>query len=267
MKGTMRRIPFSELALRPTRTDHGSDDELKALARSWLDRAVHPILVRSGPPLSVVDGHRRIMGMSLLGETAAEVLVIDGTVTDSEAMEIAFESAYHRADLRPVEKAIVVRDYGARCPGITSQEIADKFHCDPATVTRLMSLWKTPPEVQQAAMENRLSVKAWYQISLAEPDRRLGLLAMYLSGMAVTQVEQAARKARAPKAEEAVKTGSLRIALGGVVITVKGADLTLGLVAEVLDKAGKEAEKAKAQGLNAKTAERVWKDRAAKKAI
>lgn len=36
-------------------------------------------------------------------------------------------------------------------------------------------------------------------------------------------------------------------------------------VAELLDRAGKEAEKARAQNLNVRTAQQVWKDRATAK--
>ncbi len=76
----------------------------------------------------------------------------------------------------------------------------------------------------------------------------------------------AARKTRkAPT--ESVKTASLRIALeNGVTVTVKGSGITLALAAELLNKASKEAEKAKSQGLNARTAERVWRDRSAAQA-
>src|SRR4051812_47828794 len=103
MKFTTRRarVRLDTLKKRTLRVFNGSEaeqDELKALARSWLARPIHPILVRAADG-TIADGGRRATGLELVGETEADVEMIDGEVSDDDLDDIAFTTAYHRAPL------------------------------------------------------------------------------------------------------------------------------------------------------------------------
>ena len=97
MKGKHARKAIAALKKRPIRQGNGSAEELKALALSWLERAIHPIICRLD--LTVVDGHRRIAGLELLGETEVEVFITEEELDDNQLTQIALTTAIHRADL------------------------------------------------------------------------------------------------------------------------------------------------------------------------
>ena len=71
VEGKRARLKIADLKRRPMRQQSGTAAELKALAQSWLDRPVHNIIVC--PSRKVVDGHRRLEGLDLLGETEVDV--------------------------------------------------------------------------------------------------------------------------------------------------------------------------------------------------
>ena len=60
MEGKRARLKIADLKRRPMRQQSGTEEELKALAQSWLERPVHDIIVC--PSRKVVDGHRRLDG-------------------------------------------------------------------------------------------------------------------------------------------------------------------------------------------------------------
>ncbi len=45
MEGKRTRLKIADLKRRPMRQHSGTEDELKALAQSWLERPVHDIIV------------------------------------------------------------------------------------------------------------------------------------------------------------------------------------------------------------------------------
>ncbi|QEG30313.1 Chromosome-partitioning protein Spo0J [Gemmata obscuriglobus] len=214
----------------------------------------------------VVWGHRRLRCAIAAGLSEVPCVILDRDMSESDFLALQVVENTARESLSPFDLwqgCVRLMDANA---GWSQKDLAKAISLDASSITRIMSASKCVSAVIESFKTGALSQSDVYAISKVEESAQASLLALKLSGAANRNVlEQAGRKTRAPKTEETVKTSSLRIALGEVVITVKGADLTLGLVAEMLDKASKEAEKAKTQGLNAKTAERVWKDRSAKK--
>ena len=267
MSKTMIELVVKQVAfftvLNQIRQQATDEDDRRLTESIRLHGILQPIGVR--PDGRVVWGHRRLRCAIRAGLTEVPCVLLGTDMTEGQYLTLQMIENAQRADVSPFD----MWQGCVRLQEANNWQLKDVAHAlslDPATVTRLMSVSKCVPAWRDALKAGAVGIGDCYAASKLPEADQPGLLALKLQGATRDDLARASRKARAPKAEEAVKTGSLRITLGGVVITVKGADLTLGLVAEVLERAGKEAEKAKAQGLNAKTAERVWKDRAAKKA-
>ena len=256
-KGIHRIVPLSTLKLRQTRINPGTDEELKALAKSWLENPVHEVFVRASDH-EVIDGNRRIRGTGLLGVSEVGVFLIEGDLSDSEMDDIAMISSYHRAPLGGYEQACIVRRKKEAAPGTSNKAVAEAFRIDPGMITRLLSLFDCIPEAQQAAQEGMLNVSAWYAVSKADDQREA--LRLALSGASRESLERS-RKPRSPSTERLSKIKCP--VLSGRVVTVAGEAIGLEEAIEAMGEAIKVMREAIRNNLSARTAQATWKDKAA----
>lgn len=211
VKGHHRTVPLASLKRRDTRISPGSEEELKALALSWMENPIHDILVDAD--FSVADGNRRLKGLELLGATEVNVCVLDTKLSAAEMDDIALVTAYHRAPLGGYEQARIIHRRKEAVPGTTNKAVAEYFHIDAGMVTRYEALWVCIPEAQKAAKEGLLTVSKWYAISKA--DDQHAALQRALHGASRDSLEgsrtgQATRKWSLPS---------------GYVVTVSGTDV------------------------------------------
>ncbi|MDG3006441.1 ParB/RepB/Spo0J family partition protein [Paludisphaera mucosa] len=259
MKGKHARKSIAALKLRPIRQGNGSAEELKSLARSWLGRAIHPIVCR--PDLTVADGHRRLEGLKLLGETEVEVFITEEDLDDNQLTQIALTTAIHRADLTGYEKWQACREL-LELNQWQGKELAEHLHLDPSSVTRLMSPSKCIPEAVEALKAGRITISDTYALSKLDQADQPGLLALKLSGASRDTLERQGRKTRAASAP-AVRASKIKCPLvSGSVVTVAGDEISLDDAIEALKEAAKAMQKARDTGLDAKTAQAVWRDMA-----
>jgi ParB family transcriptional regulator, chromosome partitioning protein len=237
--------------------------DLRALARSVMKRQLHPLLIL--PDETILDGECRWRGLMLENpEFEVDVIVMDHELAPGEASELQLISALHSTTLTAYDQAVASREWMERNPGATAKELAEKIDRDPSMLTRLNSLWKTILPVIKAAEENKIGPKAWYQISLLPQADQLRLLELYLSGMPSGQIAKLSRKQRTPaSAAPTVKVAKIRCPLGsGAIVQISGQGISLNDAIEAAQEWVKEAKKASEQGLDAKTFERVCKDKA-----
>jgi ParB family transcriptional regulator, chromosome partitioning protein len=261
MKGKFVRAKIADLKRQPIRQDHGTQEELKALARSYLECAIHPIICRRD--MTVGDGNRRVEGLGLLGQTEIEVFVADEDLSDADLLEIALASDIHRASVCFYDKCQAIRKWEELHPGISGKEIAEKLKVDPAQITRLKSLFKCIPEVQEAARIGKLDSSSVYAISKVETEAgQRELLAAKLGGATRDEIEKRGRKAR-NRAAPTVKLARVRCPLStGTTVVVSGASMDLSGMIDALSAALDCARKASKESLDVKTAQRVWADKA-----
>ncbi len=259
MRGKRIRIKIADLKLRPMRQDSGTEEQLKALAQSWVDRPVHDIIVTPG--LKVIDGHRRLAGLLLLGITEIEVFVTDEELDERAALEVGLTTAIHRADLSGFDKSQACVKLLELNPGWNNQDLARCVKLDPSTVTRLLSPTKCVAEVVDALRENKIAISDAYEISKQEDrEGQLRLLALKLAGASREVLATQGRKQRAATTP-GVRAAKIRCPLpSGCTITVTGQDVTLDEAIESLKEAIKAMTKARDTGLDAKTAQAVWRD-------
>jgi ParB/RepB/Spo0J family partition protein len=262
MEGKRARLKIADLKRRPMRQDSGTEEELKALGQSWLERAVDDIVVC--PSRKVVDGHRRLMGLELLGETEVDVLVTSQELDDKAVLEVGLTTAIHRADLSGFDKFQACMRLLELNPGWQYQDLARCVKLDPSTVTRLLSPSKCAAEVVAALRDNKISISDCYEISkAADHDGQLQLLALKNAGASRDVLAAKGRKQLAGD-KPAVRASKIKVPLvSGAVVTVSGDEITLEEAIEAAGEAVKQMKAAVAKGLNAKTAMNVWRDIAA----
>jgi ParB family transcriptional regulator, chromosome partitioning protein len=262
MEGKRAKLKIADLKRRPMRQHSGTDDELRALAQSWLERPVHDIVVC--PSRKVVDGHRRLAGLELLGQTEVEVLITDQELDDKAILEVGLTTAIHRADLSGFDKFQACMYLLELNPGWQNQDLAKCVKLDPSMVTKLLSPSKCVAEVVEALRENKIAISDAYEISKAvDREGQLRLLALKNAGASREVLAVQGRKQRSA-ATPAVRTNKIKVPLvSGPVVTVSGDEITLEEAIEAAGEAVKQMKAAVAKGLNAKTAMNVWRDIAA----
>lgn len=239
-----------------------SPDELRELRDSLIKKQLVPLLAR--PDGSIIDGWRRFSAAKLDGKPEKlDVIITDEPLTPAQAKEIQLVTSLHRAHLKPFKQLVGCRDWLALNAGATVAELAAKISRDPSMLTRIMSLAKCIPAVQQAAAEGKLAPSQWYAISKVPEAEQQTMLAATLAGESRDQLESRGRKLRNGQAA-IVKVNRLRIPLGpqGRSVMIAGRDLTLDDAIDILQETLKLARKAQSENLDGKTWVQVMKQKA-----
>lgn len=240
----------------------GSDDELRSLGASFVNRPVNPIICL--PDLEVVDGNRRLAGVLLVAGPEAEVSVCitDERVDDSVKLEIMMQSAIHTRGLSAYEEYVGASQWMERNPGATAEQLGERIGRRPAMMSRLLSLSRCVAAVKEAAASGSLGVTEWYELSKCPEQQQQELLAARLSGQVSSrdQLAQAARKHRNGKTPT-VKLSRVKIAMPQATVVISGTELSMAEVVELLAETLKEARKA-ADQFDVKTWQSMMKDKA-----
>ena len=181
----------------------GTEEELRQLGRSYLNRPLHPIICR--PDLEVLDGNRRLAGVLLEGGPDAEVpvCITDEPVDESVKLEIMMESAIHTRGLSAYEEYLGASQWMERNPGATAEQLGERIGRKPAMMSRILSLCRCVPAMKEAAASGLIGVTEWNEFSKCSEQQQGELLAARLSGQVSSrdQLAQAARKGRSGNAQ------------------------------------------------------------------
>jgi ParB/RepB/Spo0J family partition protein len=247
------------------RQDAGSDEELKALASSFMDRAINPILVRQDG--EIMDGNRRLAGILLAFGPEAEVpvCVTDEDITDAVAVEIMLESSEHTKSLTLYEKAVGNQRWLELNPGKSAKDLAHRRNCNPATISRSLALFKCVEAVISAARDGRITESDWVAMSQAAPDDQLLMLTKRLNGT-ITSRDGLSRHARLSRAGETksatVAAKSIMFVLAnGTIVQFKADGITLDRALSAIVDVKKEIDTARSKGHDAKSLAPLMKKR------
>jgi ParB/RepB/Spo0J family partition protein len=235
---------------------------IDTLSESLKKGQLHPIVVHM-PDRLVLDGQQRVMAARQAGLKKLLAVLTTQQISRAQIKRLQIISAYHRAPVGGYDQAVAIRDIKADEPDTTNKELGETLDIDSSTVGKLLTLFACIQEVQDAARAGRLGVTDWYPISSLAPGEQAKVLAMKLNGASRDEVARESRKRRSGSGP-AVRTAKIKCPLpNGQTVTVAGSELSLEDAIESLSEAVKLMKAALAKGLNAKTAERVWKDVAA----
>lgn len=236
-----------------------NDAELLPLGESLKVKQLQPVLAR--PDGTLIAGERRYRAAKLVGLPELMVIVTEEALTETQVRVFQLTENVHRADLTGHEKWQACVELQQLNPQWMAKDLAEHLKLDPSMVTRLLSPSKCIPAVQEALAAGKVGISDCYAISKLEPEGQADLLAMKLSGASRDAIEQQGRKRR--NGTPTVRLSRVKCVLSsGVQIVVSGDGISLDEVIDSLAEAGKEAKKARDQGLDAKTFQAVLRDRA-----
>jgi ParB/RepB/Spo0J family partition protein len=218
--------------------------------------------VGAKPDGTMLWGHRRLRAALLVGLKELQVIITDKPLSDSDVRIIQLTENMQRSDLSGVEQWRGCAELMCMNPHWAMKDLAEHLHLDPSMVTRLLSPSKCISAVQEALAEGKIGISDCYALSKADEREQARLLALKLAGASRDAIEQAGRKSRNGKAA-ALKVTRIRCPVnGGAVVQVSGKSLDLDDAIEAAQEWVKEAKKASEQGLDARTFERVCRDKA-----
>jgi ParB family chromosome partitioning protein len=231
--------------------DHLGDD---MLARGVLV----PLLAR--PDGVLVDGWRRWLAAKRKGISELPVIITDRP--EEEIAGIRLATVFHKADLTAFEKAMACAEILESHPDWQLKDLAAFLHLDPSMITRLLSPSRCIPAAQEALKEGKIALSTCYALSKCEtPEEQGRMLAVALNGASRDAIEKAGRKSRNTKAA-GVRVARIKCPMSQAVVQISGEGISLDEAIEAAQEWVREAKKASEQGLDAKTFERVCRDKA-----
>ena len=172
------------------RSDSGTEDELRLLGESLRERQLQPILALACG--LIVFGHRRYWAAKLVGLESLEVIILDAPLSDPARQAYQLVENLQRAGLSDKDTYVGMAEWLCMNPSAELKDLAKALSLDPSTVTRYMSVSKLCPEALTAFNEGKLSISAAYAIAKRPASEQPGLLALRLSGQAVTRSNRSA---------------------------------------------------------------------------
>lgn len=212
----------------------------------------------------LIFGHGRWLAAKAVGIKTLEVKLYPASLSGTQFKLIRAAENLQRNELTGHQKWLLCADLMSDNPTWQMKDLAEKLHLDPSMVTRLLSPSKCIPAWQEALAAGRVGISDCYAASKQGESEQAELLRLKLAGASRDAIEQAGRKKRTPAAAS-VRLSRIKAMLpSGVVIVASGESLTLEDFGESLGEAQRQVEKARKQGLNARTFQAVLRDQAKK---
>ena len=250
------------------RENMGTEEELRQLGRSFLNRPLNPIIChKDGEVLEAVDGNRRLAGILLEVGPDAEIpiCITDEPIDESVKLEIMMESAIHTRGLSDYEEYLGASQWMERNPESTAEELGKRIGRKPAMMTRILSLRRCGPAVRDAAAAELIGISEWYVLSKCSEEEQQALLAGLLEGR-IRNRDELARSAKKSRNADlpSVKLTRVNFMLpsAGVQFVVKGDGLSLDDLCDSLGEAVREVKRARDQGQDIKSFQAVMTARA-----
>lgn len=264
IKNTVEKRRARVLKAKPqVRKTFPPEADLLALGHSVMKRQLHPLLIFSDD--LILDGELRWRALMLANpEFELDVIVVTQELTPAEISEVQIISAMHSTSLSVYDQSLAYKEWMERNLGATAKQLAEKIDRDQSTIGKSLSLWKTIPAVIKAAEAGHLGLRAWHSISLHPEAEQAGILELHLSGMSAGQIAEVSRKKRTSVPETpSCRVSRIKCPLpSGTVIQITGESMDLSEAIEATQEWLRDAKKASDQGLDAKTFERVCRDKA-----
>jgi ParB/RepB/Spo0J family partition protein len=216
------------------------------------------------PDGTILWGERRWRAAQLVGIKELSVIITDRVLSDTEIRLIQLAENIHRADLTGGEKFAACCELMCSNPHWQQKDLAEHLHQDPSQVTRLLSPSKCSEAWQDALKAGKVTISDCYEASKCTEAEQAEMLAKTLSGDIEGRagLQQFGRRKRAA-ATPAVRTSKIKCPLpSGQTVTIAGDGVSLEDAIESLQTAIKAIKKAIDTGLDAKTAQAVWRDMA-----
>jgi hypothetical protein len=265
----MMQIPLCALVLALNlRLNPGDQEELRRLGASYLKRPIHPIICRTDK--TVLDGNRRVLGMRLeLGEESdhpVDCVLTDEELRPEDILEIGLVTAMHRQALSDPEIYLGSKKLRAAHPEWQKKDLAAALDLHASMATMILAVDNLIPAAREQFLSGAFGFSIAYQISKVSEREQHELLAARSSGASRDEMRRQARRTCNSNGNgQAVRVGKIKCPLpSGMTVQISGDGIDLDQAIEAAQDWVKEAKRASDQGLDAKTFERVCRDKSKK---
>ena len=237
------------------------DDGIRELHQSIVKNGLlQPLLVTDQEMDNLMAGFRRHAALSLGGIETVSVLVYPASLTTTQRSIITATENLQRVDLADPEIYLSCTGLMAINTEWSRKDLAAHLCKDPSTITRWLCPDDLVPVAKQAFLDGKFGFAKAY--SVVKSDDQLVALDLVLKGETRDGLERRNKKTRNGNSP-AVRVSSIKIALADdISVVVKGEAIDLEQGIEALKDALKAMTKAQHTGLDAKTAQAVWRDTA-----
>lgn len=251
--------PLNWFKTNPQVRQQFDEADLRRLGESLMVKQLQPVLCQ--PDGTLVAGERRWRAAMLVGMTHLEAKVADEPLSVTEVRIWQLVENMLREGLTGHEQWQGCRELLEMNPTWRQKDLAARLHLTESMIVRLLSPSKCSGPWQEALRDGAVGISDCYAASKLPAENQAGLLALRLSGATRDAIEAAGRKSRQPSTP-VVRTRKIKCALAsGIDVTASGKEMTLDELIEAFAEAGKEARRARDQGLHAKTFASAMRDR------
>jgi ParB family transcriptional regulator, chromosome partitioning protein len=240
-----------------------NEASLRELGESMLqDGQLQDVIAQ--PDGTLIFGHRRLAAAKLVGGIESlTVKIVENAIEAGKVLILQAVENEQRENLTDFERWRMVEELRQLYPKWMAKDLAEALHKDSPYITRYQSPSKCIPAVQEAFEAGRLGISSVYNLSRSSEKEQHELLAMKLGGASRDDLVRSVQRRKRPT--NGVRTGRLSCPLpSGITVTLSGIEIGMDEGIEALTAAAKEMKKALSEGLDAKTAQAVWRDRARK---
>ena len=237
------------------------EGNLRRLGESLKVKQLQPVLAQ--PDGTLIAGERRYRAAMLVGLLTLEVKIADEQLSDSQIRVWQLTENMQREDLTGHEKWLACAELMCMNPAWQMKDLAESLHLDPSSCTRILSPSRCVPAVQEALAAGKLGLSDCYAISKAKsPAEQADLLALKLSGASRDTLEAQGRRRR-NGSTSAVKVSRLKVPLpSGATVSISADEISLDDAIVAAQEAVKAMRAARDDGLDSRTAQAVWRDKA-----
>lgn len=250
------------------RLDLGSEEELIALGRNYLEHPIYPIICT--PPLEILEGNRRHEGVLKvpppLGgpEAIVPICITDEPMTEILKLEIQMQSAIHTRRLTWWEEYVGGSRWLELNPGATAEQLAMRYGRSAGMLSQILSASKVIGPVREAFKAGKMGPGVVYAISQVPEADQLDLLQQHLQGATRDQIVAESRKRRnGQNGQTGAKSTRMTCPIPGrkMVVQVSATDgFTLTQVIEAIQELMRELKKAADRSIDPKTFSRLMAD-------
>jgi ParB family transcriptional regulator, chromosome partitioning protein len=202
-------IPLEEIDSNPFQPRLNFDETtLQELANSIKEQGViQPITVRKleSEKFQLITGERRLKACKIAGLKDIPAYIREAT--DNEMREMALVENIQREDLNAIEIATSYQQLIDEC-GLTQEILGEKVGKNRTTITNYLRLLKLPKEIQDAVVENKISMgHARALINIPSTEDQISVLKKILDkDLSVRNIEEIVRNLGNEKTKKTVSS-------------------------------------------------------------
>jgi len=245
--------------------DRRDADAIQGLAATIRAQGlIYPLVVQKRHDrFRLIDGHRRLAALDLLGETRIPVMIEGDDRSDATARLRSLISNSQREALSPLATARTIAEIMA-ARGWNLSETAAQVGFPQSRLTKILSYLKLPPELAETLSARGVGPTVAYQLSrIADPAKQREVAERYLEG---TLGRDAIKQVPCSRLKKQSSSGRSRfnapLSNGGVITIVGDNAGDIEGIIEMLQGVLLRLRQARAKGYSAKVLSKMLRDEA-----